>query len=79
MKLWIAVLVFLAAVAYAPDVLAQGDENVFTGTWKQNLEKSEHSPGPKPKQPAVSVLRDLPNGLQRYVKFNGCSRLQDAR
>jgi hypothetical protein len=37
--------------------------DMFTGTWKINLEKSTYSPGPPPKGPNIAEFKSVDNGI----------------
>jgi hypothetical protein len=50
-----------ALFAFAPVVSFGAD--MFSGTWRINLEKSTYSPGPPPKGPSTAQFKSVDNGI----------------
>src|SRR5262249_43913436 len=53
---------FIVLVGLSTTVVLAAD--MFSGTWKLNLEKSSYSPGPPPKEPTLSKYIAVKNGYR---------------
>jgi hypothetical protein len=54
----------LVTVLFAIAPLVVFGADMFSGTWKINLEKSTYSPGPPPKGPNLAKFKSVDNGIQ---------------
>ena|SRR5215831_4139027 len=64
MKLRILAVVFTVIVLVTLSTTVVLAADMFSGTWKLNLEKSTYSPGPPPKEPTVSTYIAVKNGYR---------------
>src|SRR5215475_8820466 len=62
MKLRLLAVLFALIVLVSLSTTVAFAADMFSGTWKLNLEKSSYDPGPPPKEPTVSKYVAVKNG-----------------